>query len=464
MNEIKGATLASRLDALPLNRWHMGLMTVCCLGLLFDFYDTMIIGVVLPKLIATWKITPVQAGLLASAGFGGMAIGAFLFGMLADAIGRWKVFQLTLLVYALLTGLCALTTGFTSMFILRIAVGLGLGGLVPVDSAYLAEYVPSKYRGRFLGWFAAFSPIGNALAFIAGFLVVVPYGWRWGFVLGIIPAFFLIFTRRNLPESVRYLVQKGRITEAVKIVEKLEQRILKKTTVPYEEAVKREKQLLSESGEAKVRIPDLFKGGLAKSTIMICVLWFCVNYVLYVLIMWLPILLMKELGYALGKGFMAMAAAQLIGTIGQFTAGFNMDYLGRRATITYSFICMGLTPYFLFWLGKGSMLGPILLIVLSIFNGSSYGTIYAYTPENFPTKVRGTGLGFAGFIGRGGGMLGPTITGLIYAKIGLMSALNVNMAVLIIGVIVLLALGRETKGKTLEQISAEQMGLKKALA
>ena len=209
-----------------------------------------------------------------------------------------------------------------------------------------------------------------------------------------------------------------------------------------------------------MRISDLFKGGLAKSTIMICVLWFCVNYVLYGLIMWLPTLLMKELGYALGKGFMAMAAAQLIGTIGQFSAGFNMDYLGRRPTITYSFICMGLTPYFLFWLGKDSMLGPVLLIVLSIFNGSSYGTIYAYTPENFPTRVRGTGVGFAGAIGRAGGMLGPTITGLIYAKIGLMSALHINMAVLVIGVIVLLTLGRETRGKTLEQITAEQTALR----
>jgi putative MFS transporter len=457
MSETKAASLASRLDALPLNRWHGMLMIVCCLGLLFDCYDITIIGVALPKLVSEWKITPVQTGMLASGGFVGMAIGALLFGMLADAIGRWKVFQITLLVYALLTGACALTTGFTSMLILRVAVGLGIGGLVPVDSSYLAEYVPSKYRGRFMGWFNAFSPMGNALAFIAGFLVVVPMGWRWGFILGIIPAFVLIFIRKGLPESVRYLVQKDRIREAVKIVEGLERRAFKKITVPHEEAVEREKLVISTSSEAKVRVSDLFKGGLVKSTVTICVLWFCVNYVLYGLLLWLPILLTKELGYALGKGFVFLAMAQLVGMIGQFSAGLNMDYLGRRPTITYSIILMGLTPYFLFWLGKNPSVGPIFLMILSIFNSSSFGTLYAYTPENFPTRVRGTAMGFAGAVGRGGGVLGPTVMGIVYSKAGLLWALNINMVLLIAAVVAVLTLGRETRGKTLEQISVEQM-------
>ena len=125
-------------------------MVVCCLGLFFDNFDITIIGVVLPKLVSEWRITPVQTGMLASGGFIGMAIGVLLFGILADAIGRWKVFQITLLVYALLTGACALTTGFTSLFILRIAVGLGIGGLVPVDSAYLTEYVPLPALRQFI--------------------------------------------------------------------------------------------------------------------------------------------------------------------------------------------------------------------------------------------------------------------------------------------------------------------------
>ena len=464
MNGTKSASLASRLDTLPLNRWHGTLMTVCCLGLLFDCYDITIISVVLPKLVAAWKITPVQIGMLASGGFIGMVAGALLFGILADAIGRWKVFQITLLIYAVLTGACALTTGFTSLFILRIAVGLGLGGLIPVDSAYLVEYVPFKYRGRFMGWFNAFSPMGNALAFIVGFLVVVPVGWRWGFILGVIPALFLILIRRGLPESVRYLVQKDRIPEAVKIVEDLERRALKRTTVPYEEAVEREKLVRSMSSEAKVRVRDLFRGGLARSTIMICALWFCVNYVVYGVSLWLPILLMKELGYALGKGFVFLAMANLIGMIGQFSAGLNMDYLGRRPTVTYSVILLGLAPYFLFWLGKDPSLGPILLIVLFIFNSSSFASLYAYTPENFPTRVRGTGVGFAGAVGRSGGMLGPTIMGIVYSKAGLIWALNINMAVLIVAAIIVLSLGRETRGKTLEQISMEQMALKKAPA
>ena len=197
---------------------------------------------------------------------------------------------------------------------------------------------------------------------------------------------------------------------------------------------------------------------------MICALWFCVNYVVYGVSLWLPILLMKELGYALGKGFVFLAMANLIGMIGQFSAGLNMDYLGRRPTVTYSVILLGLAPYFLFWLGKDPSLGPILLIVLFIFNSSSFASLYAYTPENFPTRVRGTGVGFAGAVGRSGGMLGPTIMGIVYSKAGLIWALNINMAVLIVAAIIVLSLGRETRGKTLEQISMEQMALKKAPA
>jgi putative MFS transporter len=165
----------------------------------------------------------------------------------------------------------------------------------------------------------------------------------------------------------------------------------------------------------------------------------------------------------MARGFVFLAVANLIGMIGQFSAGLNMDYLGRRPTVAYSVILLGLVPYFLFWLGKTPGVGMIFLIILYIFNSSSFASMYAYAPENFPTRVRATGTGFANAIGRGGGMLGPTILGIVYAKAGLIWALNINMAVLVCAAIVVLAVGRETKGKTLEQISIEQIGLKKAL-
>jgi MFS family permease len=90
MDNARGHSLASRLDGLPLSRWHSYLMTICCLGLLFDCYDITIISVALPMLVPAWKITPVQIGMLASGGFIGMLAGALLFGVLADIIGRWK--------------------------------------------------------------------------------------------------------------------------------------------------------------------------------------------------------------------------------------------------------------------------------------------------------------------------------------------------------------------------------------
>ncbi len=454
MKDNQTRSLPARLDDLPLNRWHGTLMTVCCLGLVFDAYNATILSVVMPKLVEEWHITPVEVGLLGSASFVGMLFGAIFFGILADRIGRWTVFQVTLLIYAVLTGACALSTGFTSMFILRVLVGFGLGGLVPVDSAYLAEYIPSRNRGQFLSWFNAFFQIGNALAYVAGFLVVVaPQGWKWGFILGVIPAFLLIYIRRNLPESVRYLVQKGQVPEAVRIVEGLEQRCIGKITVPYEKAVETEQSARASSSESKVRIIDLFKGGLAKSTIVISVLWFVANYSVYAIVVWFPILLMKQLGYGFAIGVSFLAIASVIGTIGQFSAGFACNYFGRRPTIAYSFLLFGVFGYLLFWLGKDPSVGSFLLIILMVFVGSTWGAVYAYSPENFPTRVRGTGVGFAGAVGRLGGILGPAVVGFIYAKAGVMWVLHINMALLVIAVVLMLILGTETKGKTLEEIS-----------
>lgn len=426
-------------------------MATCSLSIFFDAFDSTIISVVMPRLIDVWGLTKVETGLLGSAGFIGMLIGAILFGILADAVGRWRVFQITLLIYSILTGLCALSTGFATLFILRIMVGLGLGGLVPVVSTYLTEYIPFKFRGRFLSWFNAFFQLGNAFAYTVGLLIVVPFGWKWGFLIGVIPAIIVMMVQRYLPESLRFLLQKGRIEEAVRVVEKIEQQVLKRVTISYDEAVRNEKEGNLQVTK-KVPISELFKGQVAKSTVMVSTLWFCLNFSTYALIMWLPVLLVKELKYGLALGFTFLIIAAVIGCLGQLTAGFASDILGRRLTITYSLLLYGCFAYLLFWSGNNTTWGYACLIIMWIFLGSSWGSVYAYSPENFPTSVRGSGVGFAGSIGRLGGILGPTAVGFIYSFAGIQWVLHVNMILLIIAVIFVLALGRETKSKMLEDI------------
>lgn len=384
-----------------------------------------------------------------------MLVGAISFGLLADAIGRKKVFVITLLIYSLCTGLCALSTSFQILFILRIFVGFGLGGLIPVVSTYLTEYIPSKNRGRFLSWFNGFFQLGNAFAYTIGLLVVIPYGWIWAFVIGAFPALIVILVQSYLPESIRFLLQKNLFDKAIKIVEVIENKILNKVNMDYDEALALEKEA-AEKRPSKATISQIFKGQILKTTIMISMLWFCLNFCAYAVVMWLPVLLVTELGYNLSSGFSFLIIAAIVGCIGQLTAGVAADKLGRRFTICFSLILFGVFTYLFFWAGS-SGLGNAFLIIMWIFLGSCWGSIYAYTPENFPTAIRGTGVGFASSCGRLGGIFGPTLVGLVYSTIGVTAVLHMNFALLCIGAAMVLILGYETKNQTLEQIETAKL-------
>lgn len=456
----KPDTLVTRLDNLPVSGWHMKLMTVVCLGILFDAYDTTIMSVAFPQLMAEWGINKVQTGLLGSAGFIGMLIGALISGILSDYLGRVRVFQFTIVVYALLMGVCAFTYSFPVLFTLRILVGIGLGGLVPVGSAYLSEYIPSRVRGRFMSLFNANFSLGVTLAYTIGFLIVVPFGWRWGFVIGALPVVLYFIAKAVLPESVRFLLQKNKVEEAVRTVEAIEKQVINKVSVPFEEAVKIEKEAkIARGEEAKASIALLFKKGLRKNTIMVCVLWFSLQYSIYAIMVWMPILLKAELGYSLASGLGFLAFGSLLGAFATPLAGVSADFIGRKITVLLCFTMYGLSAYWLFWFGANPTYGTVLLVVNLIILGMANGIVYAYSPENFPTRARGTGMGLASACGRLGGILGPTIVGIIYSVAGIQLVLHINMAVLLIGALLVMVLGQETRNKTLEEISGESVSL-----
>ncbi|MBP7331447.1 MAG: MFS transporter [Firmicutes bacterium] len=456
----KPDTLVARLDNLPISKWHIRLMVIVCLGILFDAYDTTIMSVAFPQLMSEWGITKVQTGLLGSAGFIGMLIGALFSGILSDYVGRVRVFQYTIVVYALFMGVCAFTNSFPVLFALRILVGIGLGGLVPVGAAYLSEYIPSKVRGRFMSIFNANFSLGVTVAYAIGFLIVAPYGWRWGFIIGALPVFMYFAAKAYLPESARFLLQKNKVEDAVKTVETIEKQVINTVSVPFEEAVRIEKEVKAATKEeTKASIAVLFKKDLIKTTIMVSILWFSLQYSIYAIMVWMPILLKAELGYSLASGLGFLAFGSLLGALATPLAGVSADFIGRKITVLLCFILYGLSAYFLFWFGANPAYGTILLVVNLIILGMANGIVYVYSPENFPTKARGTGMGLASATGRLGGILGPTIVGIIYSFSSIETVLHINMAVLLFGSLVVMVLGRETRNKTLEEISGESVSL-----
>ena len=226
MPDLKRNTLSrnERLDRLPVTGKHKRLLVGSGIGWALDAMDVGLISFIMAALAVHWGITPTQSSWLASIGFVGMALGATFGGLLADKFGRRHVFALTLLVYGLATGASALATGLAMLLILRFIVGLGLGAELPVASTLISEFSPVKVRGRMVVLLEAFWAVGWILAAVIGTFVVgaSASGWRWALALGMVPAFYALFVRMKLPESVRFLESKGRHAEAEDIVASVE--------------------------------------------------------------------------------------------------------------------------------------------------------------------------------------------------------------------------------------------------
>ena len=217
--------LLERLEKLPVGSFHYKLLAVTGLGWLFDAMDTGLISFVLPILAKEWGLAPEQMGWIGSVGFIGMALGAVISGTIADRIGRKLVFSLTVILYSLATGACALSWNYESLLLFRFLVGFGLGGELPVAATLMTEYAPTKLRGRFIVLLESFWGLGWLAAACIAYLLIPQYGWQIAFFIGALPAVYVFMIRVHMPESVRYLISKNRIGEAQEIVLMLEKKL-----------------------------------------------------------------------------------------------------------------------------------------------------------------------------------------------------------------------------------------------
>ena len=161
-----------RLEKLPVGSFHYKLLMVTGLGWLFDSMDTGLIAFVLPVLAKEWGLTTAQMGWIGSIGLIGMALGAIISGTVADKIGRKKVFSITVLLYSLATGACALAWSYESLLVFRFLVGFGLGGELPVAATLMSEYAPSHLRGRFIVLLESFWGVGWLVAACISYLII----------------------------------------------------------------------------------------------------------------------------------------------------------------------------------------------------------------------------------------------------------------------------------------------------
>jgi len=434
--------IPERLDRLPVLPFHKRLLLLCGIGWLFDSLDVGILTFVMTALKKDWSLTPSILGVIASAGFLGMFVGALVSGTLSDRYGRKKIFQVTLLIYSIGTFFNAFAWNLASLLVLRFIVGVGLGGELPVVSSLLSEFVPKAHRGKFLVILESFWAFGWIFAALIAFLVIPKLGWRIAFLFGGLPAFYVAILRRALPESPRWLQEKGRGNEAEEIISSLEAEAggEVKAISPSEEMI-----------EKKAPVSELFRGEYLRRTLMLWILWFTLVFGYYGIFVWLPTLLYQA-GYTMVKSFGYVLLITLSQVPGYYSAAFLIDRWGRKRVLT---LYLALSAVFALLYGFSHSTAQVLITgsLISFFNLGAWGAVYAYTPELYPTRLRGTGVGTASAIGRLGGILAPSVVGLLLVHIGQSGVFTLNAFILLVGALAVLILGIETKKKSLEEIS-----------
>lgn len=212
-------TLDDQLDRLPVGRTHWRVVVAVGLGLFFDMYEVFLSGSIGTALNATFKVTGVQQQLLLASAFLGMFVGAVTFGSIADRLGRRRAFLLTLIWYSVWSLIGAFSFNAWMLVICRFIAGIGVGAEYPVGDAYLSDTLPKEWRGRMASWAYTFSflavPVVGFLALglnAHGLFSIA--GWRWLLGLGAVGAIVVVFLRRGLPESPRWLQRVGRHREA----------------------------------------------------------------------------------------------------------------------------------------------------------------------------------------------------------------------------------------------------------
>lgn len=435
-----------RLDSLPLSPFHWKLVTASGLGWMFDALDSGIVSFVLAVLVKEWALTPDQVGSIGSIGLVGMFAGAVLVGALADRYGRKTLFQATLAIFSVATGLCGLAQGYLSLLAMRFLVGFGLGGELPVASTLVSEFSPKAHRGKLVVVLESFWAFGWALAAVVAYLLIPRLGWRFAFFLGSLPVLYVLYLRRAVPESPRFLESAGRFEEAVAVVRGVED-ACGQAHEPLEPA-----RAQARAGSAKERFLALWSAEFSRRTAMLWLLWFAMVYSYYGIFIWLPSLLVAS-GYGLVKSFgyvLIITAAQIPG---YFSAAYLVDRWGRKSTlIVYLLGCAVSAALF----GQASSPAQVVLLgsLISFFNLGAWGVVYTYTPESYPTALRATGSGWAAGVGRIGGILAPMVVGRVLgAWSGRQDIVFAQFAgVVLLGLLAVACLGEETKGKSLESI------------
>ena len=421
-------------DDARFNRFHALVLCWCALIIVFDGYDLAVVGIALPSIMAQMGVDATHAGIMVSSALFGMMFGAILLGTVADKIGRRWAIAICVALFSVFTAAAGFAKDPVTFGVMRFLAGLGIGGVMPNVVAHMTEYAPKKIRATLVTLMFSGYAVGGILAALLGKGLLETYGWQSVFFAAGLPVLLVPFILKSLPESMPFLLAKGRTQALKEIAGRLDPTYVAATTDRF--------AIPAKDRADSAPIKHLFYDGRGFSTVMFWIAFFMCLFMVFALSSWLT-KLMAGAGYSLGSALTFVLVLNVGAMVGAITGGWLADRFHIKYVLAgmYALAAVSLTA-----LGF-AVSTPVLFVLVGLAGASTIGTqivANAYTGQFYPMAVRATGLGWALGVGRSGAILAPILIGVL---VGMKLPLQQNFVAIaipaVIGMIAVLLINHD---------------------
>jgi putative MFS transporter len=454
----RAGELAARLDRLPPTRTVWTIIVLLSIAYFFELYEMLLTGFIAPGLTASGLFSATTRGLFGTSGiaafiaalFAGLTVGTLLTGSLADRFGRRAIFTWALLLYIAMSALMAFQPTAAGINLFRFLAGIGLGIESVVIDSYIAELVPRHARGRAFACSQAFGftavPLGAFLAWL-----LVPHaplgldGWRWVVLIGAVMALGGWYIRLRLPESPRWLIERGRIAEAEAIVAGLEARVAVEYGRPLPEP--EPCGLAPRQG----RFSEMWRPPYRRRTCMMIVFNIFQTVGYYGFLNWVPTLLIAQ-GITVTKSLAYTVLIALTAPLGP-VIGFAVGDRIERKWVIIGSMAMLASVGLLF---SATTIPAVLIacgMLLTTFQNIMSYSYHAYQAELFPTRIRAKAVGFVYSFSRMSQIANAFVIAFVLGRFGTAGVFMMIALAYLIVIVVTGIFGPRTSGRALEEIS-----------
>lgn len=436
----------SVIDESPLSRFHIRLLVQSSGGPFLDGWLLTVIGLALIGMTPALHLSATEISLVGAAALIGIFFGGLIFGYLTDLIGRRVMYTVDLGVLVAASVLSAFVTSAWQIILLRFIIGLAIGADYPIATALLAEWLPRKWRGQMLGWLFVGWSLGACLAAFVGVILIAWQGndaWRWLLGASAVPGLAILLLRIGTPESPRWLLSKGRASEAD---DTLRRATPSSSASPVSTRV---------PGTAAVTSRDLLKPVYVKR-LLFSGIYYIATVTPYIAIYIFGPDILKSFGMAQGnKANLGYALISFVFLLANFPAIWLMGRVGRRKLSIVSFALAILPFAVLSAIAHPS--APVLIGAMAayaFFIGAPSILVWVYPNELFPTEVRATANGIVTAISRIGQAAGVYLLPIALHHSGTQLTMLIAGIITAVGFLITVFMAPETKDQTLDEASS----------